>query len=367
MGGIAPVVGRGGSIQPGKTYLPRFIFAKPESALYIPGGGVLDASCQDYSNPDNVLCLRAGLPVGRILVPNAVAGVKGRWSPSWIGSLPNAVGDGQTSITVSALQAAEIVRRCGATGTFVLIGAQTTNAAQAAVRELTVTYSAINVTTGVITNTAIGTGAVSGVNCVQALDVVDNTGVGTFTITIEGITTAAITYSATIATLNTAINAQLNATFGTSAIVASGASLAACILTFSGTGYAARPINGVVIPTILVGAGTFSFTPSQTTAGVVAVTATGGEFVAGSLIGVGDGSEIPMSVIGDGSGILMISGNSGPVDFPQAAYMGMIQSTQLLPAWPTDTGVQAWIRYVMGPAGGPCDFRFSDLLTPGNT
>jgi hypothetical protein len=219
----------------------------------------------------------------------------------------------------------------------------------------------VNLTTGVVTITATATGAVSAVNAVDALDFVDATGSGTFTITIEGITTAAITYNSTAATLLASINTALNAAFGTSAIVCSGGSLAALILTFSGTGYAARPINGLPVVTLLAGATGFTATPSQTTLGVTAVAAQEGEFCAGSLIGVGDGSEIPVSFIPDGSGILMVVGNTAPVDFPKIAYDAMVWSSNILPGWPTDTGVQAWIRNAMNPPGG-CSFQFSDLL-----
>jgi hypothetical protein len=360
MPGITPVVGQPG-IQTGKTVTYGSIFYQPETVSYIPGGGVLDASCQDFLNPTNTLCLRAGLAVGRIITPNAVAGVKGRWSPSWIGALPNALGGAQTSITLSLLQAAELVRRCGTSGTFALIGGPYPNAPFALQRELTVTFSAVSLTTGVVTITATATAAVAAVNQIDALDFVDSTGSGTFTVTIEGITTGAITYSATAATLFANINTALNATFGTSAIVASGASLAAIILTFSGTGFAARPIVGLPVVTLLAGATGFTSTPSVTTLGVVAVAAQEGEFCAGSLIGVGDGSEIPLSVIPDGSGILMIVGNTAPVDFPQIAYRYMIWSSNLLPVWPTDTGIQSWVRNAMNPIGGSECF-FSDLL-----
>ena len=60
-------------------------------------------------------------------------------------------------------------------------------------------------------------------------------GTATYNITVEGITTGAIsfTHSDSAATTVTAINAALDAAFGTAAIVSSGASLAAIILTFS--------------------------------------------------------------------------------------------------------------------------------------
>jgi hypothetical protein len=80
-------------------------------------------------------------------------------------------------------------------------------------------------------------------NAVQKLLFVDSTGSGTFTLTCEGVTTAAITYSATPATLVGNINTALNAAFGSSQLVASGATLAAIIATFSGSNVSNRPVG----------------------------------------------------------------------------------------------------------------------------
>lgn len=104
------------------------------------------------------------------------------------------------------------------------------------------------------------------VNEVFALPFVDSTGSGNFTITIEGITTGAIVYSATVATLVSHINTALDAAFGTAAIVASGGSLAAVILTCSGNGYTGRSVG---LPTATLTTGT------QFTAGPATVTTTG--------------------------------------------------------------------------------------------
>lgn len=95
------------------------------------------------------------------------------------------------------------------------------------------------------TNTADIDLSPAGTNQVDALVFVDSTGSGNFVITVEGTTTGLIAYSSTAATLFAHINTALNATFGTSAIVASGASLAAIILTFSGTGYTNRLVGDV--------------------------------------------------------------------------------------------------------------------------
>lgn len=104
------------------------------------------------------------------------------------------------------------------------------------------------------------------VNAVFACPVVDSTGSGNFTVTFNGITTGAIVYSATIATLISHINTALDAAFGTAAIVASGGSLAALIFTCSGNGYTGQAFP---VPTFTLTTGTqFTIGPATvTTAG----------------------------------------------------------------------------------------------------
>jgi len=106
------------------------------------------------------------------------------------------------------------------------------------------------------------------------------TGTATYTITVEGITTAAITFthSDSAATTFGLINTALNSAFGTSAIVASGASLVALILTFSGTGYSGRPVGAVTVNVLTGGAAVVTINASGTigTPSTCAVTTAGG-------------------------------------------------------------------------------------------
>ena len=210
--GIKPVIGQPG-IQAGNTVAYGYVFKQPEDVKYIPGGGTLLSTSQDWSNTGSPLTLRAGLPVGR-------QASTGEWAPCWMGSLSVALGGAQTTLTTSPASATELVRRVGTSGTFALIGPPTPGGLA---REFTVTFSAVNPATGAVTITPTKQSSSGGTNAIYDLVVVDSTGSGTFTLTIDGITTPAITYSATEATLVTNINTQLNATFGTSAIVASGA------------------------------------------------------------------------------------------------------------------------------------------------
>ena len=83
-------------------------------------------------------------------------------------------------------------------------------------------------------------------NQVEVMPVVDHDGTGTFTLTIEGHTTAAITYSVATATLVANIQAAINTLLGTNSIVASDN----LTFTFSGGSYASRPITGHVTATL---------------------------------------------------------------------------------------------------------------------
>lgn len=84
----------------------------------------------------------------------------------------------------------------------------------------------------------------AGVSPVEALPVVDSTGSGTFTLTYMGVTTGAITYSSTVATLITNINTALDSAFGVGNLVASGASLAALVITGSSGNFQFNAFGG---------------------------------------------------------------------------------------------------------------------------
>jgi hypothetical protein len=97
-------------------------------------------------------------------------------------------------------------------------------------------------------------------NQVEQIGFVDvgGPGVGTFTLTVAGITTGAIAYSANVATLVANINAALNAAFGTSQIVASGTGT--ITLTFSGSLFAGRRVSGHAVAALTQTGEQFSIT-----------------------------------------------------------------------------------------------------------
>lgn len=332
---------------------PRDIFlGNGDSAKTLPMPATIDGTLS--SNPANTpytWLLFAGMVMGLVTATK-------KFANAILGATSASLGGGQTTLNTDANTATELVRRVGASGTFTLTGPPTPSGPSSGVRSRTITYSAVNTTTGAITITADAAGAVSAVNQVEALPVVDSTGSGTFTLTIEGITTGAITYSATAATLVTNTNAALNAAFGTSAIVASGASLAAFILTFSGTGYSGRPITGHVSSILLAGATGFTIngvagsagTPgasTTTTLGVTAVAADEGEFIAGSFIQPTDGSQTIRTIITAPFGIKIADQlNTTRVDVLADALWagGGVVNTGVIVNYPTDSGLQAYMK-----------------------
>lgn len=120
---------------------------------FLPGGAILDGTkTRDPDNPDDVTRLRAGLLLGKV-----TSG--GKYANAVIGVTAAATAAAATSLTVSLAQAAELVRRQGATGTFTLTGPPT---AAGTVAAQTVTYSAVNTSTGVVTTSAIAAATVAG-------------------------------------------------------------------------------------------------------------------------------------------------------------------------------------------------------------
>jgi len=301
---------------------------------YVPGGAIIDGSkSRDYGNSDNTRGLRAGTLMGRI-----TSG--GKWANSVLGVTTVALAGSGTSITVSAASAVEIVRRIGATGTLSITGPE---AAAGTVQTKTLTYSAVDTSTGVVTVSALG------VNQVERIRFnVASTG-GNLQLNVQKpdgtfVTTANAAWNATDATYLAAINSALDTATGvTGGIVATAISATdtdlGFTLTYSGTGYAGKSwtkAQVVVIPT------------SSTEAMYEPVTAAvQGAFVAGSLVGPTDGSQVPLSFIPNGNGLYIASDGTatGSLDQP---YSGLpwackLDGRQLLP-WPADTSLQEWVR-----------------------
>lgn len=141
------------------------------------------------------------------------------------------------------------------------------------------------------------TSSQAGVSPVEALPVVDTTGSGTFTLTYMGITTGAITYSATVATLITNINTALDSAFGAGNLVASGASLAALIITGSAGNYQFNAFGGHFTSTIT---GTGFTINGSATAGTSTTSVAGVEHLtaqADTATITADAGTIPFSLV----------------------------------------------------------------------
>jgi len=112
----------------------------------VPGGAIVDGSkSQDPGNssPDEDK-LRAGLIMGKITASK-------KYAPSVIGSLQGDIIATATALTLTAAEAAYLVDRIGASGTFLLVGPPTAGGTVASEQ---ITYSAVNTSTGVVTISA---------------------------------------------------------------------------------------------------------------------------------------------------------------------------------------------------------------------
>lgn len=104
----------------------------------------------------------------------------------------------------------------------------------------------------------------------------------------------------------------------------------------------------------VIGVETVTYSAVNTTTGAVTVTAIAGHYVAGSLVLPTDGSEEPLTLIPDGSGLRVtdLDGTSLDVPFPEMPISGVVESANILPAWPSDTSLQAWIVSRLSQAAG---------------
>lgn len=110
---------------------------------YLPGGAIIDGTIsQDSGNTGATTTLRPGLIMGKV-----TSG--GKYAPSIYGPTTTTItGSSSTSFTISAAAAAYINARQGASGTLTINGPASSNSTA---QSETITYSAINTTTGVVT------------------------------------------------------------------------------------------------------------------------------------------------------------------------------------------------------------------------
>lgn len=135
------------------TATPRVVFRQIDQMGGLAQGGIINGTLSSDSGNDPITSLRAGLLMG--LVSST-----GLWAPSILGVTQSAYTSGGTSITVTAAQATEIVRRVGASGNLTYVGPPT--AAGTVAVTSSIAYSAVNTTTGVITVSSLGVDKIAG-------------------------------------------------------------------------------------------------------------------------------------------------------------------------------------------------------------
>ena len=138
----------------------RALFLQRSETFLAQGRLIAGDASRDPGNTPDIGVLRAGLLMGKISSVVNSLGTVGYYAPSVIDTLNSAITAGATSLTLAtAAGATELVRRAGATGTFTLTGPPSANGV---VQSETVTYSAVNTTSGVVTVTATVNAYVAG-------------------------------------------------------------------------------------------------------------------------------------------------------------------------------------------------------------
>jgi len=139
---------------------PRIIFYDGSVEWALAGGKIISGGpSRDPDNTGLTNVLRPGLLMGKISSVINGLGTVGQYAPSIIGKTGGAYTAGGTSLTLTTQAAAELLRRVGSTGSFTLVGPPTSGGV---VSVVTVTYSAINTGSGVVTITALAANYISG-------------------------------------------------------------------------------------------------------------------------------------------------------------------------------------------------------------
>lgn len=139
---VAPFVPGIPGVRAAISAAQKIIFKGGKVPEFLPQGRLIDGSISRDPTNSPVTNLMPGLLLGKVTATSLYA-------PSIMGVLTVAFSTG-TSMTVAAATAVELVRRVGTSGTFKLVGPAS---AAGILQVVTVTYSAVNTTSGVITVT----------------------------------------------------------------------------------------------------------------------------------------------------------------------------------------------------------------------
>lgn len=310
--------------------------------LYLPGGVVVDGSkSRDPLNTGDVHTLRAGMLMGKITATK-------KWAPSILGLLTAAyANDAGTTLTVSAATAAEIVRRIGTSGTFKITGPAT---AGGTVRTLTVTYSAVNTSTGAITITALGTD-IAAVNDVQTMTLQDGADGGTVKIKYGNAVTDALAFNVAAADLQTAVRSLHDDLAATVVSTVGGVGVD---YVFTTAGVACGDIE-IVEDMITDGGVLEPATILHTTQGVAAAVNLDGRQVAGALIQPTDGSETIRGILGIESGLKVTDDDEANIDVACNRLVigsgdGVVSAAQIL-NYSSEASLKAYIKVALRAVG----------------
>lgn len=135
-----------------KTATPKIVFKQADWTSDLALGRIISGAVSRDPTNTPIDVLQAGVLMGKI-------SASGKYAPSILGPTTASAAVGATSITVGAATALELSRRVGNSGTFTLTGPPS---AAGTIQSETVTYSAVNTTTGVITCTATVNAYISG-------------------------------------------------------------------------------------------------------------------------------------------------------------------------------------------------------------
>lgn len=340
------VIGLPGTRSP-QTATPRSIFYSADRG-WLPGGKYIDgAKSRDTNNgPTDVDRLQAGLIMGKV----TASGFYANWSID-----QNTVDfDGTTSLTLSTSGATELVRRIGSTGNMVLTGPPT---ADGTVRQLTVAYTAVNTSTGVVTTT---TANVNEVQTFTVNDAIFSAGrLGFAAVNSSGVTVnISVPYNTswtqTVLDIQTAFNAS--GVLGTSAVACAVTATKNMTVTFSGAGYAGLPQTLIVPDNSGATTGALQVSMVRTTAGV------DGRFEAGSVVSQNDGSQTPVTFLPDGfpREVTDGSGSVAQVEFPDFPIGGIIDEQYLIGYSAMDSSLKTYVRNALSTTlGGKYAFRAS--------
>ncbi len=174
-----------------RTASHRALFLQ-KSETFLAGGKLIDGTlARDPGNTPDVAVLRIGLIMGKVTS-------SGYYANSILDTLISGGTAGSVALTISAAGAVELVRRQGASGTFNITGPAVANGT---INTETVTYSAVNTTTGVITCTGTVNPYVAG-SFIQPTDgsqvplnfIPDTQGYGIYVLDQDGVSLATVEF-----------------------------------------------------------------------------------------------------------------------------------------------------------------------------